>query len=157
MALAVVGLSLAIYLGLSRRAATSGLRPLRLVAGQALDFAEPRQRAAELISYDRSIALSAAQQRVMSEALSSIPAPCCAKFSIATCCCPCNLAKSTWGLAKVLIARQQASASQVKDAARQWLEFTNSAGYRGDACFTGGCERPFDHNGCGGMNEEHLR
>lgn len=121
-----------------------------------ISFTDARQQAAEFMSYDRTIILTPEQKQLMDTALSSIPAPCCSRYSIATCCCPCNLAKSTWGLAKFLIARHQANADEVKSAALKWLQFTNPDGYTGDACFTGGCERPFDRNGCGGMHEDHI-
>jgi hypothetical protein len=110
-------------------------------------------RAATFISYNESINLTPAQQKIMDEALSAIPAPCCAKFSIATCCCPCNLAKSSWGLSKYLIAEKQYSAPMVKKTILDWLHSSNPGGFTGDACFTGGCNRPFAKNGCGGMKE----
>jgi len=123
----------------------------------AVKFTDVHRQAAEFISYDDSIVLNPDQKKVMDEALSSIPAPCCAQYSIATCCCPCNLAKSTWGLSKSLIANQHANATQVKAAASAWLQFTNPEGYTGDACFTKGCNRPFERNGCGGMDEGHIQ
>lgn len=123
----------------------------------ALSFTDARRQAAEFISYHRSIVLTPEQQEIMKTGLSRIPAPCCAAYSIATCCCPCNLAKSTWGLSKFLIARRGTSASEVQAAASEWLRFINPRGYTGDACFRGGCERPFSQNGCGGMNERHIR
>ncbi len=113
-------------------------------------------QAATLISYNKSITLSSAQQKVMDQALSAIPAPCCAKYSMATCCCPCNLAKSAWGLSKYLITERQYSAPEVKKTVLDWLSAANPAGFTGNACFTGGCNRPFAQNGCGGMNEKTL-
>ena len=126
-------------------------------ARRAVTFTDARRQAAEFISYDRSISLTPVQKEIMDQALSSIPAPCCDQFSIATCCCPCNLAKSTWGLSKFLIAKQQATATQVRAAAAEWLQFTNPGGYTGDACFTKGCNRPFEANGCGGMDDRHIQ
>ncbi|HLE57045.1 MAG TPA: hypothetical protein VJB15_08180 [Rhodothermia bacterium] len=122
-----------------------------------LRFTDARRQAAEFIAYDREIALSPDQKQVMDAALSSIPAPCCSQYSIATCCCPCNLAKATWGLSKHLIAHRQATSSEVNAAATEWLRFTNPVGYTGDACFTGGCNRSFEHNGCGGMNDRQVQ
>lgn len=153
--LALVGLSVIVYGALVRDQAVTELKPLRSF-DQATDFGDARQRAAELIAYDQSITLSAEQQTVMNEALSSIPAPCCAQYSIATCCCPCNLARAVWGLSKFLITREGVDAPQVQAAVNKWIEFTNPGGYTGDACFTRGCERAFDHNGCGGMNENRI-
>ncbi len=127
---------------------------IKAPANQVLGL-EARQ-AATFISYNNSIALTSAQQKTMDEALSSIPAPCCAKYSMATCCCPCNLAKAAWGLSKYLIAEQHYGAPEVKKAVDEWLHVTNPAGYTGDACFTGGCNRSFANNGCGGMDERKL-
>ncbi len=126
-------------------------------AKSAVTFTDARRQAAEFISYNRSIVLAPEQKKIMDEALSSIPAPCCDRFSIATCCCPCNLAKSTWGLSKFLIAKQHATAAEVRAAAAEWLQFTNPGGYTGDACFKKGCNRPFEANGCGGMDERHIQ
>lgn len=131
---------------------TGQMAPIGLVS-----FTDARRQAAEFIAYDHTITLTAEQQKVMDVALSAIPAPCCAAYSIATCCCPCNLAKSTWGLSKLLIAKQHATAAQVKATASEWLRFTNPSGYTGDACFTKGCNRPFAANGCGGMDERHVQ
>lgn len=120
-------------------------------------FSDARREAAEFIAYDKSLTLTPEQSKVMNEALSSIPAPCCKEYSIATCCCPCNLAKSSWGLSKLLITRDHATAPQVNAAVREWLQFTNPRGYTGDACSTDGCDRAFDRNGCGGMNGTHVQ
>ncbi len=114
------------------------------------------RQTATFISYNRSITLTAAQQKIMREALSSIPAPCCAKYSMATCCCPCNLAKSAWGLSKYLIAQRHYTAPELKKTVLQWLRVSNPGGFTGDACFKGGCNRPLAKNGCGGMNEQEL-
>ena len=122
-----------------------------------IQFTDARQQAPEFIGYHHAIALTADQQKLMDKALSSVPAPCCSNYSIATCCCPCNLAKSAWGLSKFLIARQHADATQVKTAVNGWLRFINRGGFTGDACFTRGCDRPFERNGCGGMDDRYVR
>lgn len=122
----------------------------------AVRFTDAHQQAAEFISYHHAIALSTEQQRVMEEGLSPIAAPCCDQHTIATCCCPCNLAKSAWGLSKLLIARHGANAGQVRTAVTEWLQFINPGGYTGDACFTRGCNRPFEENGCGGMDDRYV-
>jgi hypothetical protein len=113
-------------------------------------------RAATFIAFNKSITLTPAQQKIMDEALSAIPAPCCAKNPLTTCCCPCNLAKSSWGLSKYLIAEKQYSAPMVKKTILDWLHSVNPQGFTGNACFTGGCNRSFAKNGCGGMNEQQL-
>ncbi len=121
-----------------------------------LVFSEARRQAKEFIGYYHSISLTPEQQRVMREALESIPAPCCDKSSIATCCCPCNLAKATWGLAHLLIAERGYNTGQTREAAERWLHFTNESGYAGDACYRGRCSLPFHEDGCGGMDEEKI-
>jgi hypothetical protein len=122
----------------------------------AVRFTDAPRQAAEFITYYHAIPLTAAQEAIKQEALSKIPAPCCGQFSIATCCCPCNLAKSAWGLAHFLIAKQGYAAPRVRATVEEWLQFSNPGGYSGDACFTRGCARPFDHNGCGGMDEHRI-
>lgn len=119
-------------------------------------FTDARQQTEEFLSHYRSITLTADQERIMDAGLSGIPAPCCKQNSLATCCCPCNLAKSAWGLSKFLIARRNANSADVHAAALRWVHFVNPGGYSGDACSTGGCNRPFAQNGCGGMNDRHL-
>jgi hypothetical protein len=121
-----------------------------------IEFSDARTQAVEFIGYYRSIALTPDQARVRDSALSTIPAPCCEEFSLATCCCPCNLAKSAWGLAHLLIARYGSTVEEVNAAALRWLKFINEDGFSGDACFTGGCRRPFKDNGCGGMDDGHV-
>ena len=114
-------------------------------------------QAASFIAYNRSITLTPAQQKIFDDALTSLRAPCCAKFTMKTCCCPCNLAKSSWGLSKHLIADEHYSAPEVKEAVAQWLRVANPGGFTGDACVErGSCNLPFAKNGCGGMNEENL-
>src|SRR5215471_20026234 len=76
-------------------------------ARKARFFDAPSQ-AAEFIGYNRSITLTVAQQKARDKALSAMAAPCCKKFSMATCCCPCNLAKSVWGLSNRMIVRENA-------------------------------------------------
>ena len=90
------------------------------------------------------------------EALEALPAPCCENFSAATCCCECNMARATWGLAKHLIVEKGYDAATVRTAVADWHRAINPGGFSGDACFTSGCGRPFAKNGCGGMNEGAL-
>jgi hypothetical protein len=126
-------------------------------ASQKARFFDAPSQAAEFIGYNRSIELTPAQQKLRDRALSGIPAPCCEKFSAATCCCPCNLAKSIWGLSNSVIAREDASLPQIQKAVRGWIAFVNPNGFSGDVCDTaGGCGRQFSKNGCGGMDESNL-
>lgn len=123
----------------------------------AMKFFDAPSQAAEFIGYSRGIALTPAQAKVREKALRAMSAPCCKDFPLATCCCSCNLAKSAWGLANYMIARQGATAAEVKTAVAGWLAFVNPDGFSGDSCNTaGGCARRFSHNGCGGMDERNL-
>lgn len=108
----------------------------------------------EFMRWNDEIELTPAQERIRVEALSAIPAPCCSDNSIATCCCPCNMAKSVWGLSKHLIARKDAGVDEVRRAAKDWIGFINPDGFSGDTCYIGGCNRAFHENGCGGMRQE---
>jgi hypothetical protein len=85
-----------------------------------------------------------------------MPAPCCKKYSMATCCCPCNLAKSVWGLSNSMIV-QGADAKTLQTAVSKWLAFSNPSGFSGDACdVPAGCQRAIHSNGCGGMSEASV-
>jgi hypothetical protein len=143
------GVPLAASLALDRAASSR--------ASRSVKFFDAPSQAAEFIGYSRSISLTPAQKIVREKALRAMPAPCCKEFPLATCCCPCNLAKSAWGLSNYLIARKGATAGQVKEAVGGWLAFVNPNGFSGDACDSaGGCARRFAHNGCGGMDERNL-
>jgi hypothetical protein len=125
-------------------------------ARKTLFFDAPSQ-AAEFIGYNRSIVLTSPQTKLRNRALAGVPAPCCEKFTAATCCCPCNLAKSVWGLSNYMIAREDANLPQIQNSVRGWLAFVNPKGFSGDACDTaGGCGRQFSSNGCGGMDDRNL-
>lgn len=128
----------------------------RSSASNPILFRDARAQAQGFIRENERIVLTPEQQKVMNQALSSIPAPCCAQYSAATCCCPCNLTRSVWGLSKVLIRKHRASESQVRRAVTEWLAFINPGGSAGNACFTGGCTRPFHKDGCGGMDAKTL-
>ncbi len=118
----------------------------------------PRDISAEARKYIRraEAPLPPEIQKVRDEVLSKIPAPCCAKFSAATCCCPCNLAKSIWGLSNTMLVEHKASSKELRAAVFYWIRINNPGGRTGDACFTGGCGRPFAKNGCGGMDDRQI-
>jgi hypothetical protein len=119
---------------------------------QELRFTDRARQAEEFIGYTKSIALTPEQEAVKREALSKLKAPCCDDNGLDTCCCPCNLAKTAWGLANHLIAEKHYDAAQVRGKVAEWLEFVNPNEFTGDACYTpGGCTRPIAANGCGGM------
>ena len=120
--------------------------------GVSVRFYDAQKQSQEFIGYYQSITLNAQQEAIKKRALSTIPAPCCSENSIYTCCCPCNLAKTVWGLSNYLITKQDYNAEQVRQAAVDWMKFVNGGGYPGDTCHTaGGCQRPFAQSGCGGM------
>lgn len=115
-----------------------------------------RLKTKEFIGYYQSIKLTPEQTRIKEEVLGAIPAPCCAQDSLLKCCCPCNLAKSAWGLSHYLIAKKGYDAAKLKKAMHDWLKLTNGNGYTGDACYEKRCGQPFAANGCGGMNQDQL-
>jgi hypothetical protein len=121
---------------------------------QPVRFSDAQSQAEEFIGYTRSIQLTARQRETWEAALGSMASPCCKDFRLSTCCCPCNLAKSAWGLANFLIARRGANAAEVQNGVNGWLAFVNPSGFSGDVCVSsGGCGRKFAENGCGGMDE----
>lgn len=145
----ILGAPLCASVALERAASAKGSSPIR--------FFDAPSQAAEFIGYSRSITLTPAQKEIRDKALSAMPAACCDKFSQATCCCPCNLAKTVWGLSNYLIARKNASAPQVQAATRDWLKFVNPKGFTGNICDSaGGCGKTFSNDGCGGMDERNL-
>jgi hypothetical protein len=149
VALLVLGAPLCAALALEHAASGRSREPIK--------FFDAPSQTAEFIGYSRSIKLTPAQQAIRDKALAAMPAACCDKFSQATCCCPCNLAKSVWGLSNYLIVRQQATAPELQASVRGWLEFVNPKGFSGDICDTaGGCGRMFSGDGCGGMDERNL-
>jgi hypothetical protein len=119
-------------------------------------FKGDRAETERFIAYERSIQLTPEQEAVRVAALSVLPAPCCKEFTADTCCCRCNMARATWGLAKHLIVDEGANAERVRVAVAAWHRAINPDGFSGDVCSTGGCGRSFEHNGCGGMTDGKL-
>jgi len=140
----------------TRLAAAPGTATANPAPARPLAFTDARVQAKEFIAYFHSIQLTPEQERIKVEALTALKAPCCANYTMATCCCPCNMSKSVWGMAAWLITEKGYGVEQVRQAAVDWIGFINPGGFTGDSCFTGGCARPFDHNGCGGMKESDL-
>lgn len=117
-------------------------------------FTDAARQSEEFLGYSKSIVLTPDQEAIKREALSKLKAPCCDDNGLDTCCCPCNLAKTAWGLANHLIAEKHYDAAQVRSKVAEWMKFVNPGGFSGDACYTsGGCQRPISANGCGGMRE----
>lgn len=121
-----------------------------------LKFTDVKVQTAEFIGYNSSINLTPAQEKLKTDVLSKIPAPCCSEYSIATCCCPCNLAKSVWGLSKYAIVNLNYDAKQLNDAVLEWITFTHKKGHTGDACSKGRCGTSFAEDGCGGMRDTEI-
>ena len=126
------------------------------VSTDDIPFTDVRVQAPEFMGYNNSIKLTADQETIKRAALSGIRAACCKDFSAYTCCCKCNLSRTVWGLANYLIAEKGYGAEQTAQKVTEWLRFVNPGGFAGDACYTGGCARPFAKDGCGGMNEFQL-
>lgn len=126
-------------------------QPITTVHG--IELHDLAAQTVEFIGYDDSIELTPAQEAIRVEALSALPAPCCSDNTAATCCCPCVMAKSTWGLSKYLITEKGATVEEVRRAAADWQTFIQpEGGFSGDICYTGSCNKAFHDNGCGGMN-----
>lgn len=122
-------------------------------SGSGVEFTDAKAQSAEFIGYYHSIQLDDAQEAIKRAALEPLPAPCCSDNSAYTCCCPCNLSKTIWGLSALLITEHGADADAVRSKVEEWIAFVNPDGYTGNVCTTaGGCPRPFAENGCGGMH-----
>ncbi len=121
-----------------------------------VEFSDVRAQTKEFMGYYKTIELTPEQELVKRKALSAIRAPCCSDNSAYTCCCPCNMAKTWWGLSHHLIANEGYGPDKVQAAVEGWIDFINPKGFSGNACYTGGCVRPFHRNGCGGMDEDHV-
>ena len=116
-----------------------------------LKFNDVPAQTVEFIGYYKSIQLTSEQEAIKRAALTQLPAPCCSDNTAYTCCCPCNMAKSTWGLAAYLITQKGYDAERLKTKVAEWHKAINPAGFSGNVCATGGCGRSFAKNGCGGM------
>ncbi len=114
-------------------------------------FHDVRAQTEEFLRYNDEIVLTAEQQEVFREALTPLPAPCCSDRSALTCCCPCNQARTWWGLTKHLIAERGFDAEQTRAKVAEWFAFTHPEGAEGKACYSGRCPLPFAQDGCGGM------
>ena len=133
-----------------------GLLALRESRSADIEFRDVERESRQFMRWHAEIQLTPSQERIKKEALVSIPAPCCSDNSAYTCCCPCNISRTIWGLSQYMIAKQGATAAQVRAKVRQWIAFIGPKGFGGRACYTGGCARPFSKDGCGGMSGDHL-
>lgn len=124
--------------------------------GSTPAFTGDRAETERLLAFDKSIQLTAAQEKVRLEALTPMAAPCCKQFSAATCCCRCNMMRARDGLAKHLIADLGLDATSVRATVAAWHQAINPDGFTGDSCSTGQCGHAFADNGCGGMVDGQL-
>lgn len=134
-------------------AAVAGIAWAAAAAPAEPKFTDVQKQSAEFMGYWKTIQLTPAQEAVKREALTKLPAACCSDNSAYTCCCPCNMAKTSWGLANYLIAKQGQNAEQVRAKVAEWVAFINPKGFPGDTCYTGGCNKSWAKAGCGGMSE----
>jgi len=125
-------------------------------SGSTPAFTGDRAETERLLAFEKSIQLTAAQEKVRLEALTPMAAPCCKQFSAATCCCRCNMMRARDGLAKHLIADLGLDATSVRAQVAAWHQAINPDGFTGDSCSTGQCGHAFADNGCGGMGEGQL-
>ena len=115
-----------------------------------------RVEAAQYIGWYNYYRLTPEQEKIKKDALSRMPAPCCADNTMATCCCPCNMAKAVWGLSAHLIVEKGYDSDRLEKEVRQWLTDIHPNGASGEACYKGGCLRSFENDGCGGMKEGYI-
>ena len=143
---AAAALATVAAVGLSFAAETSDPVPFEDVKSQTLEF----------IGYAKSIRLTTEQDAIKREALEALPAPCCSDNTAYTCCCPCNMSLSIWGLSHLLITEHGQNAEQVRAKVEEWIDYIGPDGFSGNVCYTGGCARPFAKDGCGGMRPGHV-
>lgn len=123
---------------------------------ETIRFTDVEKQTRQFMGWYETIKLTPEQDAVKKEALGAIPAPCCSNNSAYTCCCPCNMSRAIWGLSARMIVNNGATARQVRDKVQEWVNFIAPDGFSGDGCYRGGCGRPFNKNGCGGMKPEAL-
>lgn len=119
--------------------------------GDPLDFSDPQARTTQFMRFYEEIRLTPEQEAIKREALEAIPAACCSDNTAYTCCCPCNLSRTVWGLTAYLITEHGADAETVRTEVERWYDAVNENEFPGDSCYTGGCGKPFAEGGCGGM------
>ena len=131
-------------------------QPSMTALGGALDFRDRLAQSREFIGYYHTIELTPEQEAIKKEVLGAMPAACCSGSTGYTCCCPCNLSKTIWGLSNYVIAKHGADAKQLRAAVDTWMGFVNPNGFSGNACYQGGCNGGISGGGCGAMQEDKL-
>ena len=79
-------------------------------------FSDVEEQTRQFMEWERTIRLTPRQEALKKEALGAIPAPCCSDNSAYTCCCPCNLSRTIWGLSNYLITKQGREGEEPIDA-----------------------------------------
>lgn len=125
-------------------------------ADDAVVFTDVKAQTAEFMGYYRTIKLTPEQEAIKKEALTALPAPCCSDNTAYTCCCPCNMSMTIWGLSNYLITEKGFEAEALKAKVQEWIAFINPKGFSGEVCYKGQCGRSFENGGCGGMNPNHV-
>ena len=137
--------------------AAAEFTPTVSVLGGKLVFRDAKAQAKEFIGYYHSIKLTPEQDAIKKAALEPMPAACCRDSSAYTCCCPCNLSKTIWGLGNLAISKYGANSKDVQQAVQSWLGYVNpTSGFSGDSCYRGGCNNAAHRGGCAGMEESKL-
>ena len=131
-------------------------QPTMTALGGTLVFRDRLAQSREFMGYYHTIELTDEQEAIKKEVLGAMPAACCSGSTAYTCCCPCNLSKTIWGLSNYVIAKHGADAKQLRAVVDAWMGFVNPDGFRGRACYQGGCNGGMSGGGCGGMQEEKL-
>lgn len=108
------------------------------------------------ITYYKTIELTDSQKSLKDRALKKIKAPCCKDRTMDTCCCPCNLAKSVWGLSAYLITKENVNENQLILAVNNWIKISHQGKIAGDSCYKGHCTLPVHKDGCGGMDDKNI-
>ena len=125
-------------------------------SNEAVTFYDVKAQTLQFIEWDTAIKLNPSQEAVKKTALEALPAPCCSDNSAYTCCCPCNLSRTVWGLSAYLITERGADAATVRSEVERWYDAVNDGEFPGDSCYTGGCGKAFADGGCGGMRPNHV-
>ncbi len=136
-------------------AAPEPARELKALDGKLL-FKDALAQSREFMGYYHAIELTPEEEAIKKQVLGAMPAACCSDSTAYTCCCPCNLSKTIWGLSNYVITEHDVNAKELRGVVDTWMAFVNPNGYTGNACHTGGCNGSLSGAGCGGMQEDKL-
>ncbi|MFN3505395.1 MAG: hypothetical protein ACK4Y7_04210 [Caldimicrobium sp.] len=45
----------------------------------------------------------------------------------------------------------------IRETVKKWFAFVNPSGFSGKGCYSGNCEKPFNQDGCGGMDPKSIK